>query len=80
LNLKSIYLRSDLAAQVELNLTVEELEALQFSLDVAIDQLCDWLEEPAEPEEIPAIKMELAIMYGLDNTLERALEKTRDGR
>jgi len=34
-----------------------------------MDQLCDWLEEPAEAQEIPVIKTGLAIMYGLHDTL-----------
>jgi hypothetical protein len=45
-----------------------------------MDQLCDWLEEPADAQEIAVMKTGLAIMYGLHDTLGRALEGSRDGR
>ena len=53
---------------------------MKFSLDTAMDQLCDWLEEPADAQEIAVIKTGLAIMYGLHDTLGRALEGTTNDR
>ena len=78
INIRNIYARPDLAARVELNLSIEEAEALQFAF--ALDELHAWKQTPDDLNDIRYITRGITILDGLQETLERALEGTGNGR
>jgi len=80
INIRNIYARPDLAARVELNLSIEEAEALQFALAFALDELHAWKQTPDDLNDIRYITRGITILDGLQETLERALEGTGNGR
>ena len=73
----NIYAKPNIAALVQLQLSVEEVEGLQFCLNRALDEMSDW---KGEMPEDASIDSGMAILYGLHETLGRVLKGAQDGR